>query len=152
MVDYLAGEATLAEVIKPTDLHANISLIPCGTRRKQGPELLASQRTRVLLRELRSQFDAIIVDCAPLAAGIDAYALGAATGAMLMVLRIGETDRQLARTKLETLDRLPIRILGTVLNDIGENTEFRYYQYLDGYGTLGQGEEVGMIGAGGDKS
>jgi capsular exopolysaccharide synthesis family protein len=151
LVDYLAGEATLADVIKPTDLHSNVSLIPCGTRRRQGPELLASQRTRTLMRELRSQFDAIVVDCAPLAAGIDAYAMGAATGSMLLVLRAGETDRQLARTKLETLDRLPIRILGTVLNDVGDSSDFRYYQYLEGYGTLMDDQEVGLIGAGSEK-
>jgi Mrp family chromosome partitioning ATPase len=99
-----------------------------------------------LLRELRSQFDAIVVDCAPLGAGIDAYALGSATGSMLLVLRAGETDRRLAASKLGTLDRMPIRILGAVLNDIGESPEFRYYHYLDGYGTPDNVPEVALIG------
>ncbi len=148
LLDYLAGEATLDEVIKATDLHVNLSLIPCGTRRRQGPELLASQRTASMLRELRSQFDAIVVDCAPLGAGIDAYAMGSATGSMLMVLRAGETDRRLAQQKLNTLDRMPIRILGTVLNDIGESPEFRYYHYLDGYGTPETVPEIALIGPG----
>jgi len=40
---------------------------------------------------------------------------------------------RLAASKLNTLDRMPIRILGAVLNDIGESPEFRYYHYLDGY-------------------
>ena len=153
LLDYLAGEATLGEVIRPTDLHVNLSLIPCGTRRRQGPELLASQRMGTMLRELRSQFDAIVVDCAPLGAGIDAYALGSATGSMLLVLRAGETDRRLAQSKLNTLDRMPIRILGTVLNDIGESPEFRYYHYLEGYGAPDSVPEVALIGTGanGDK-
>ncbi len=151
LLDYLAGEATLGEVIKPTDLHVNLSLIPCGTRRRQGPELLASQRMSVMLRELRSQFDAIVVDCAPLGAGIDAYALGSATGSMLLVLRAGETDRRLAQSKLNTLDRMPIRLLGTVLNDIGESPEFRYYHYLEGYGSPDSVPEVALIASGGDR-
>ena len=152
LLDYLAGDATLGEVVKSTDLHVNLSLVPCGTRRRQGPELLASQRMGTMLRELRSQFDAIVVDCAPLGAGIDAYALGSATGSMLLVLRAGETDRRLAASKLSTLDRMPIRILGTVLNDIGESPEFRYYHYLDGYGTPETMPEVALIGANTDAS
>lgn len=148
LLDYLAGEATLGEIVKSTDLHANLSIIPCGTRRRQGPELLASQRTTLMLRELRSQFDAIVVDSAPLGAGIDAYALGSATGSMLLVLRVGETDRRLANSKLATLDRMPIRILGTVLNDIGESMEFRYYHYLDNYGGAETAPDVALIGSG----
>jgi tyrosine-protein kinase Etk/Wzc len=148
LLDYLAGEATLGEIIRSTDLHVNLSLVPCGTRRRQGPELLASQRMAMMLRELRSQFDAIVVDCAPLGAGIDAYALGSATGSMLLVLRAGETDRRLAQSKLNTLDRMPIRILGTVLNDIGDSPEFRYYHYLEGYGAPDSVPEVALIGSG----
>jgi capsular exopolysaccharide synthesis family protein len=148
LLDYLAGEATLGDVVKATDLHVNLSLIPCGTRRRQGPELLASQRMGLMLRELRSQFDAIVVDCAPLGAGIDAYAMGSATGSMLLVLRAGETDRRLAQSKLTTLDRMPIRILGAVLNDIGQSPEFRYYHYLEGYGTPESVPEVALVGSG----
>jgi polysaccharide biosynthesis transport protein len=145
LLDYLAGEATLGEVVKQTELHTNLSLLPCGTRRRQGPELLASQRMTQMLRELRSQFDAIIVDSAPLGAGIDAYALGAATGSMLMVLRAGETDRRLAEAKLSTVDRMPIRLLGAVLNDVGETDSFRYYRYLEGYGAPAAEEEQALL-------
>ena len=152
LLDYLAGDATLGEVVKPTDLHVNLSLIPCGTRRRQGPELLASQRMGLMLRELRSQFDAIVVDCAPLGAGIDAYALGSVTGSMLLVLRAGETDRRLAQSRLTTLDRMPIRLLGAVLNDIGESPEFRYYHYLEGYGTPETVQEVALVGSGDDSN
>jgi Mrp family chromosome partitioning ATPase len=103
-----------------------------------------------LLRDLRQQFDAVIVDSAPLGAGIDPFALGVATGAMLIVLRTGETDRKLAQAKLEVLDRMPVRILGTVLNDIGESPQFKYYYYLEGYGALETAEasDSALIGSG----
>ena len=69
---------------------------------------------------------------------------------MLIVLRAGETDRKLAQAKLEVLDRMPVRILGTVLNDIGENPQFKYYYYLEGYGALQAAvtEESALIGSG----
>jgi capsular exopolysaccharide synthesis family protein len=148
LVDYLAGEATLGEVIRPTQ-HSNLCVVPGGKRRRHGPELLAGNAMTTMVRELRMQFDAIVVDSAPLGAGIDPFALGVATGAMLIVLRTGETDRKLAQAKLEVLDRMPVRILGTVLNDIGENPQFKYYYYLEGYGALEAAHgESALIGSG----
>ena len=146
LVEHLAGEATLAEVVRETT-HANLCVIPCGSRRRQGPELLASEAMQRLVAELRTQFDAVIIDSAPLAAGIDPYALGAASGAMLIVLRAGETDTKLAQAKLGTIDRLPVRLIGTVLNDVGNDATYRYYSYL-GYEYAPVEEEgTGLIGA-----
>ena len=148
LTDILAGEAVLNEVLLPTS-HPGLFLIPSGRRRRNGPELLAGEGMNDLVRNLRQQFDAIIVDSAPLGAGIDPFALGVATGAMLIVLRTGETDRKLAQAKLEVLDRMPVRVLGTVLNDIGESPQFKYYYYLEGYGALDAATaESSLIGSG----
>lgn len=150
LVDYLAGEATLDDVVRPTQQHVNLSIIPCGTRRRHGPELLASERMSALIRDLRTQFDAIIVDTAPLGAGIDPFAIGTATGSMVLVLRAGETDRKLAQAKLTVLDRMPIRLVGAILNDIGEMPHFKYYYYLEGYRALDGAEEgnAALLGSG----
>jgi tyrosine-protein kinase Etk/Wzc len=149
LTDYLAGEAVLGEVLLPTS-HPGLFLVPSGRRRRNGPELLAGEGMVNMVRDLRQQFDAIIVDSAPLGAGIDPFALGVATGAMLIVLRTGETDRKLAQAKLEVLDRMPVRVLGTVLNDIGESPQFKYYYYLEGYGALETAAtgESSLIGSG----
>jgi capsular exopolysaccharide synthesis family protein len=146
LTDFLAGEAILSEVLRPTS-HPGLFLIPCGRRRRNGPELLAGEGMVNLLRDLRQQFDAVICDSAPLGAGIDPFALGVASGAMLIVLRTGETDRKLAQAKLEVLDRMPVRVLGTVLNDIGESPQFKYYYYLEGYGALETADSA-LIGSG----
>ncbi len=150
LVDYLAGEATLDEVLRPTQQHINLSIVPCGKRRRHGPELLASERMTTLIRDLRTQFDAIIVDTAPLGAGIDPFAIGTATGSMVLVLRAGETDRKLAQAKLTVLDRMPIRLVGAILNDIGELPQFKYYYYLEGYRALEGAEEgnAALLGSG----
>ena len=60
------------------------------------------------------------------------------------MLRAGETDRQLAEAKLQVLDRLPIRLLGAILNDVrvGEGA-YKYYAY--NYGYLAGDEEEGSV-------
>jgi succinoglycan biosynthesis transport protein ExoP len=129
LLEFLAGEAGLDDVIKRT-AHDKLSLVPCGARRHHAPELIASPVMTALVGELTGRYDVIVVDSPPLSAGIDPYALGTATGNVLLVLRAGETDRKLAQAKLRTVANLPLRMLGAVLNDVRTTEgEFRYYAY-----------------------
>ena len=133
LTDVLAGKATVDEVVRATAF-PRVSFVPCGTRRFSGPELLGSPAMRALLANLRGRFDAVLVDSPPLDAGVDAYLLGTLTANLLLVLRTGVTDRELAAAKLGVLDRLPVRVLGAVLNDVEPRGAYRYYSYsLEGY-------------------
>ena len=42
-------------------------------------------------------------------------------------------DCDLLGDKLDVVKRLPIRVLGTVLNDIRAEGAYRYYSYIYGY-------------------
>jgi Mrp family chromosome partitioning ATPase len=86
-----------------------------------------------LMGVAKGRFNVVIVDSPPLSAGIDAFVLGTVTGHLIMVFRTGETDRQMAEAKLRLLDRLPVRVLGAVLNEIETDGVYRYYSYLYGY-------------------
>jgi len=114
--------------------YPSLWMLACGARSQLGPELLTSAPMARLLADLRPSYDVIIVDSPPLAAGADAFALGTMTGAMLLVLRTGFSDRQQTEAKLDVLERLPIRLLGAVLNDVRLGGEYRYYSYyIAGY-------------------
>lgn len=126
LVDYLHGQAPVDSIVRST-ASENLFLIPRGTRRTRAPELLVSELMSTLVHAMRLRFDVVIIDSPPLVAGIDAYALGAAAGSMLIVLRPDKTDRKLAAAKLEILDRLPVRILGAVLNAVPDGGAYRYY-------------------------
>ncbi len=133
LVDALTGHAELAGILRTTT-HPNLMLIPCGSRRSQSPELLGSVRMQELMTKLKSSYDVILVDSPPLGAGIDPFVLATACGNLALVLRAGETDRQLAEAKLQVLDRLPVRMLGAILNDVrvGQGA-YKYDQYSYGY-------------------
>lgn len=144
LMEYLAGQASRDEVVRASQ-HDNLSIVPTGLKRRQGPELLASREMMRFVDELRAHFDVIIVDSPPLGAGIDPFALGAVTGNLLLVFRSGATDRVLAKAKLAAMSRFPIRPLGAVLNGIEADGVYRNYSYLAGYGA----EEMG-VGANGN--
>jgi capsular exopolysaccharide synthesis family protein len=132
LVDYLHGHALADSIVRSTPAE-NLFLIPRGSPRNRAPELLVSELMSALVRDMRSQFDVVIIDSPPLVGGIDAYALGAAAGSMLIVLRPAVTDRKLAAAKLEVLDRLPIRILGAVVNAVPGGGPYRYYSAAYSY-------------------
>ncbi|MGE0440781.1 MAG: polysaccharide biosynthesis tyrosine autokinase [Gemmatimonadales bacterium] len=135
LIDHLLGRASVDEIIRTTS-HEGLSLIPCGERRSQSPELLGSAQMRQLYEALRGRFDVVIFDSPPFSAGVDAYLLGAITGSLLTVMRSGQTERELAEAKLRVLDRLPIRPIGAVLNAVTLGSEsYRYYGYSYGYAT-----------------
>jgi succinoglycan biosynthesis transport protein ExoP len=128
LADVLAGNAPAQAVIQATS-HPGLAFIGCGSRMHRGPELLSSAAVPRLITALRGSYDVILVDSAPLAAGVDPYALGTATGSLLLVLRSGVTDRSIAEAKVKVLQRLPIRVLGVVLNDVRPGAVYSYYAY-----------------------
>ncbi len=128
LLDVLAGQAGL-EAVLTRSTHEKITLIPRGTPQPNGPALLMSPTLTAFLAELQQRFDAVIVDTPPLGAAVDPFVLGSATGNMLLVLRAGQTDRNLAEAKLKLINRLPIRVLGTVLNATSAADGSRYYAY-----------------------
>ena len=132
LTDVLGQGALLPEAIRPTS-HGLLSLMSRGTRRKRSPELLTSQRLPDLLEELRTMYDVIIVDTPPLAAGIDGYSISAAAGALLVVLRTGLTNRRMAAEKLRLFERLPVDVIGAVLNGVTLSGAYGYYGYVAGY-------------------
>lgn len=132
LTDLLAGEVSETAAIQKTQ-YPNVDFIGAGAWRRTGPELLASPAMRVLLSNVRSRYKVILVDSSPLGAGVDPFVLGTVTGSLLMVLRTGATDKDLAGAKLDVLQRLPIRILGAVMNGVPSRGAYRYYSYLSNY-------------------
>ncbi|MCU0649405.1 MAG: polysaccharide biosynthesis tyrosine autokinase, partial [Gemmatimonadaceae bacterium] len=146
LVDFLMGTASLDDVVYPTS-YDRLALVPCGSRHRQAPEMVTTAAMESLLDELRARYDVVICDSPPLGAGTDGYALATLTGGLLMVLRIGMTDRKMAVAKLQTMDRLPIRPLGAVLNGIEPKGVFQYYHYLEGYTSSTSPDDDGEPGA-----
>ena len=129
----LHDEVSAEDVIQPTR-YPPLFFVGCGTRTPDAPELLGSEAMSRFIAGVRESFSAIVIDSPPLGAGVDAYALGAVTGNVVLVLRLGTTDRETTEAKLDLLDRLPVRLLGTVLNDVPEHSAYAPYSYyMEGY-------------------
>ena len=145
--DFLAGAARYDDVVHPTGVDS-LFLIPAGRPSSNAGELLSGGPLAQLMRELRSSFDVIVIDSPPLGAGVDSYLLATVSGDLLLVLRTGNTPRALAEAKLGLLDRLPVRLIGAVLNDIlAGDKVYSNYSYLPEYHQPEDALEVVMVPA-----
>ncbi len=135
LLDHLADGIPIDQAMHPTT-HPRLTVITGGARHRNGPELLGSNRMRTMVAALRERFDVVIFDSPPFGAGIDPFLLGTLTGNLLMVVRVGETEREFTEAKLQVLDQLPVRVVGAILNDVRTSMrEYRYYSYSYGYGS-----------------
>ncbi len=133
LTDYLRGNAAIDEILQPTE-HPRLAMIATGSRSSPGPELLATSGMVELLMQLRARFGVIIVDSPPMGACTDPLALATLTRDTLLVVRTDQTRTATLEMNLEMLDRLPVRVLGAVINDVSEEAGiYRAYSYVDGY-------------------
>jgi succinoglycan biosynthesis transport protein ExoP len=94
-----------------------LSVLPCGALPSNAANLLSGTRMRVLLEELREQFDIIVLDTPPVLATADAGIVASLTDGVLLVVRAGTTDRNAAQRACQQLANVGARVIGTVLND-----------------------------------
>lgn len=94
-----------------------LSLLPCGADAQHTPELLEPATLRGLLKQLRVEFDVILLDTPPVLVSADAATLAASADGVVMVVRAGQTDRGAAELARQRVVSAGGRVLGAVLND-----------------------------------
>jgi capsular exopolysaccharide synthesis family protein len=120
------------QIVQNTE-NPKLHFIGFGSRTTSSPELLTSSQMQSLLAGLKRRYEVIILDSPPMSAGSDAYVLGAHAGSVLTVLRSGTTNKGLAAAQMESFLRLPVRLLGAVLNDFTPQLGQGYYRYYSHY-------------------
>lgn len=130
LADYLRGETTPDEIRQATKVDG-LTVIAKGAGKNFNLELLDSTEMDALLTALKADFDVVVLDAPPLAAGADALVLGRRADKVVVVLRAGETDQVLARAKLELIGNVDVPIVGAVLNAVP--TSSHYYPYYANY-------------------
>ena len=128
----VGGPSALPAAIRETSVKG-LSVLPCGALPSNAAHLLSGTRMRILLQELREQYDIIVLDTPPVLATADAGIVASLTDGVLLVVRAGTTDRNAAQRAYQQLANVGARVVGTVLNDPGGEVakEGDYYYPYD---------------------
>lgn len=106
-------------------------------------ELIESQAMRNLLAEVRSQYDLVVIDTAPLTVVSDAFPLLSQVDGVIIVGRVGVNRRDVAQRLHEILKGVDTPLLGVVANAFkpGRLGSYSYSYGYYGYGYRYQSEE-----------
>ncbi len=129
---YLTSDAPLEDVLRPTNVQG-LSLITSGRKTPRPAELLSSSRMEHLIEGLRENFDHVILDTPPLMPVADSFILAAKCSCVVMVIRGGETPREVVQMAHRKLVKSDAVLAGAVLNSIDLSDPYYYYSYFSNY-------------------
>jgi tyrosine-protein kinase Etk/Wzc len=120
--EVLQEKSLLAGALQQVDLEnpngASLSFLSSGVTPANPSDLLSSEGMAQLVREMRSQFDRIIIDAPALHQVADGALLGRLADAALLVVRAGSTDRTILEQTVTRLRRMHVPLGGVILNDL----------------------------------
>ena len=145
VTNYLIGEAKLNEIIQPSG-NPNLDIIPSGIIPPNPAELIADEKTSIMLKELQKKYDFIVIDTAPISPVSDSHHLCRIADATIFVVRDKYTHKQVFQSSMDELDGNHTENVSIVINDIllnrnrygsryGYSYGYKYgYKYGYGYG------------------
>lgn len=143
LVDYVAGAASFEECVKQDRVEKNLYILNSGTAPPNPLELLASEKFRHIISELRSKFEHIIIDTAPVLPASDAVVLGQSCDALLLAIQSDRTTHHMAKDAIKRLHASKVSVTGLILTQatIKKRNPYRYGGYY-GYGAYAYVEDT----------
>ena len=123
--EYLAGDAQLDDMMQQDSL-STTHCVPAGKFVNTSPDLFASAGMRRLLETLSSQYDLVILDCAPVLAVSDSRHLCRLADQTVFVVRWRDTRREAATAALRQIVSAGGRIGGLLLSMVDLDYYGRY--------------------------
>ena len=119
------------EVAQPTEI-PGLDIIGSGPLPPNPSELLHTAGLRRTLDRALQAYDRVIFDSPPVGAVTDAQILGQQVDGAVLVVRAGETNRDMLAKSKRLLSNVNVRLLGALLNNLDVSSRGYgqyYYQY-----------------------
>jgi exopolysaccharide transport family protein len=134
LVDLLLGATSPSEALK-FQKELKLMVIPAGSKSLNPPDVLGSERMRLLVSHLKEDFDYVVLDTPPIGPVIDAAIVARLADKTVFVVQWGSTPRELVQTTVQQLSTHK-RIGGVVLNGVNQERAKKYggeYYYGKSY-------------------
>ncbi|HEX7154449.1 MAG TPA: polysaccharide biosynthesis tyrosine autokinase, partial [Thermoanaerobaculia bacterium] len=135
LVNYLAANIPLEDCIQETTV-PNLNVVLSGPIPPNPSELLASDRMKHLIEEVRAKFAFVIFDSPPILAVTDSVVLASKADGVVLTVHGGHTPREHVMRSAERLRQANIPVLGALLNNLdleqyGYAYKKSYYDYYE---------------------
>ncbi|MET0658539.1 MAG: AAA family ATPase [Steroidobacteraceae bacterium] len=117
LLEVLAGTATLDETLLYAEA-MQLHILPLSKCDSPSGDLFSSRNFADLTEQLRTQFDLVVIDTAPVLGSADALALSSRVDAVVMAARWATTAVAMVEKALEAVRRVNGRIAGVVFTRV----------------------------------
>ncbi|MGH7595174.1 MAG: CpsD/CapB family tyrosine-protein kinase [bacterium] len=132
VADVLNGDRKLDTCFKRTSIE-NLRLLTAGSIVDNPTELFNSSRLRDLFSEIKFYFDTVIVDSPPVIPVTDTLILSPEMDGALMVVKAGETHKEVVKRAADMMRNAGFNILGVIVNNQKSVLPYYYDQSYYGY-------------------
>jgi capsular exopolysaccharide synthesis family protein len=122
----------LEQFLQPGPL-PNLRVMTSGPLPPNAAEMLGSERMRTLIEAISQQTDLIIIDSPPASVLADTAVLSRQADSVLLVLRVGHTNRDVVKRTVAALQQVQAHIVGIVLNRMPTRGHGYYYYHYYNY-------------------
>ena len=134
MTMFLSGHQTAEKLIRPSGIHSNLFMINAGPIAPNPNELLAKSKLDELIKDLRNQFDFIIIDTAPVGLVSDSFMLNRIADVNLYVVRADYTPKKNIEDATIIYNDGKLKNMYFVLNSVDYTKRNYRYGYGKKYG------------------
>ena len=132
MAEILLHGGDYKKALNPTS-NDNLHIITAGKIPSNPSELLYSNAMKILIQNLKKDFEYIFIDTPPVVPVTDAAIMSNYVDGVILVCASGVIEIELAQKAKESLENVNANILGVVLNKINiKNDKYSSYYYYYG--------------------
>ena len=147
--ELLSNQAYIEDCLREGEI-GDLDLIPAGATTENPLELLASSRFTEVLEQLKTQYDRIVIDLAPVQAVSDALVVGKYVDSCIYIIKADSTPLPIVQRGIDRLHEAGVTVSGTVVSQVDINKVTSYggdYYYQGYYDYYGYGDKVESSGA-----
>lgn len=130
--DVLAQEIDARTAIRETRI-SNLSILTAGMLPENPSEMLMSRRFAETVRQLRNEYDYVLIDSPPLVVVSDPSVIASTVDGVLLVVRIDKNRRGVIRKVQQIIQTNHIKITGLLANNVITDSLVGY-DYIDSEG------------------
>lgn len=119
----------------------NLYILTSGILPPNPAEVVASNKLKNFIEEMKSHFDYILLDSPPVIAVTDAQILSSFMDGVILVVSSGEAEKELVKKAKDLLDKVNANIIGVVLNKLELKSRKGYGYYYYYYGEEGSAKK-----------
>ncbi|WP_027308873.1 CpsD/CapB family tyrosine-protein kinase [Caloramator sp. ALD01] len=119
----------------------NLYILTSGILPPNPAEVVASNKLKNFINEMKNHFDYILLDSPPVIAVTDAQILSSFLDGVILVVSSGEAEKELVKKAKDLLDKVNANIIGVVLNKLELKSRKGYGYYYYYYGEEGSAKK-----------